>query len=159
MEHDNPDQMDCQQSTSTSCHPTEERISTLDPTPTSLNVRHTHQLSPRNLLTAMVDEEEQDQGEEHTIQNASIACEIEEPDEKDMTDSSYTYLSIAAIQIRKAIGAQEALSEYDDLRIKLKSKTKPSHQEWKKYISLLSQLHTLVLSTKYKQKWKLKKSK
>ena len=79
-----------------------------------------------------------------------------------MTDSGYTYLSKAAIQICKAIGAQELLREYDHLRIKLKSnaaksKTKPSNSERKKYILLLSQLQTQVLSTKYTLKMEIKK--
>ena len=71
---------------------------------TQTSVHQTRQLSPCSLLTKMVEDKEK-----HMPQNASIVCEVEEPEERGMTDSKCTYSSKAAIQICKAIGTQQIL--------------------------------------------------
>ena len=73
-----------------------------------------------------------------------------------MKDS--TYKSKAALQISTAIGTQQIVADYDNIRAQLKTKPLPQKnlnlhlhkkmEKWK-YDSLLSQLHTQLLSTKY----------
>lgn len=94
----------------------------------------------------MSTDEEDNQTEEHDI---AIDYVVREPEVEDST-----YKSKAALQISKAIGTQQILTDYDNIRTQLKHKAattegvKPSLSEKWKYDSLLSQLRTQLLSTK-----------
>jgi hypothetical protein len=70
-----------------------------------------------------------------------------------------TYESKAATQISKAIGNPQILTLFDKLRVELKSKTAEKVTlEKQKYTSVLSQVHTKVLSTKYELKSSMKQN-
>ena len=83
-------------------------------------------------------------------------------DAQDEMVEDNTFQSKAAIQIHKTIGSLDVLQEFDELRTNLKKKSsikgyRPSSSDKERYKTLLSQVHTQVLSTKYKLKTDIKK--
>ena len=78
------------------------------------------------------------------ITAASIECQMKEPEKEHTTYES------KAIQICKAIGNPQILTVFDKLKISQEIKLTPLEKQ--KYASVLSQVHTKVLSTKYEPK-------
>ena len=115
--------------------------------------KRSQQLYPLTLFSAE-DTVDESSASTQAITAASIECQMEP--EMEHT----TYESKAVTQICKAIGNPQILTVFDKLRAELKSKIsqkiKPTPLEKQKYASVLSQVHTKVLSTKYKLKSSIK---
>lgn len=124
-------------------------------TTTGQTPRSSHQLYPLTLFSAE-DTVDKSCASTEAVTAASFECQMKEPEMEHTT-----YESKAATQICKAIGNPKILTVFDKLRVELKSKisqkVKPTHLEKQKYASVLSQVHTKILSKKYELKSTIKK--
>ena len=121
------------------------------------NHKQPEEASDRDALLVSPDEEEAQP--EETEQYAMITCEFDAHDEM-VEDKKFQ--SKAAIQISKAIGSLDVLQEFDKLRINLEKKSiikgyQPLSSDKERHETVLSQVHTQVLSTKYRLKTDIKK--